>query len=490
MSTVTRQQVDVGARIVFQDGSGLERRGTVDVVQERGVLARPDGSKLQLLVTWDRVISVEATLPGLDPVPAEAPAQAAAISREILPGGVAAVAVPIQDIQSFRFQPREFREEDATAVATLAEDIRVNGLLAPVIVREIPNGPKPYELIAGERRLRACQLLGMSTILALNHGQIDDKTAARFATSENAARRDLNPMDVARNIRYLDQLGFTQTEIGQLLGGKSQEWVSERRRLIGLPAEAQQLLKDGRLTASHGVRLLRFLDVPKACVLIAQLAADQQASTRQLEGPGIPFAYELQQAGLLHDLKRALEPPPSLDLDSDDPAPEAHAAATTTLAAPQPADQPAAAPQPEAAAAPKPVKPGALKSAEELARERAEARQLASGEAPKPQPVQTIIPGALAEEMKAHGVYPLQAFRDAIRIAKVARKAGGREALLDWLEKLVDLATQQPVNLAREDAERLGKQVRSIGRMASPELLLQQHLNQFVVQALEGGGDV
>jgi len=174
-------------------------------------------------------------------------------------------------------QPR--RQFDDDAMSALADSLRVRGVLQPILVRPKPGGT--YELIAGERRLRAAQLAGLDSIPALVRPR-DDAESLELALIENMAREDLNPVEEARACTALvEELGLSREEVG-LRVGRSRVAVSNLLRLLDLPDEALELLERGELSEGHGRALLLAGD-HDARKMLAHQAADEQWSVRTLE---------------------------------------------------------------------------------------------------------------------------------------------------------------------------------------------------------------
>jgi len=143
----------------------------------------------------------------------------------------------------------DFKKE---TIASLALSIKEHGMLQPVLVREIPDG---YELIAGERRFRACQAAGLKKINAIVK-YLDDNEAAVVSLIENIQRQDLNPIEEAK---AYDQLAtkhrYTQEEISKK-AGKSRPFIANALRLLDLPEEIKKMLEEGLLTPGHARALL------------------------------------------------------------------------------------------------------------------------------------------------------------------------------------------------------------------------------------------
>ena len=148
-------------------------------------------------------------------------------------------------------QPR--RDFDEDALLALAESIRSRGLLQPIVVRPLAGGT--FELVAGERRLRAAKLAGLERIPAVVR-QADDWERLDLALAENMARVDLNPIEEARACAMLvEDLGLTKGEVGRRVG-KSRVAVSNLIRLLELPDEVLELIEAGALSEGHGRAIL------------------------------------------------------------------------------------------------------------------------------------------------------------------------------------------------------------------------------------------
>jgi ParB family chromosome partitioning protein len=159
--------------------------------------------------------------------------------------------IPVDMIQPNARQPR--RMFDEVRLAELAESIRVRGVLQPVVVRPLAGGA--YELVAGERRLRATRIAELETIPAMVR-PADDWERLDLALAENMARVDLNPIEEARAVAMLvDDLGLTKQEVGRRVG-RSRVAISNLTRLLELPEEALELIEQGELSEGHGRALL------------------------------------------------------------------------------------------------------------------------------------------------------------------------------------------------------------------------------------------
>ncbi len=185
--------------------------------------------------------------------------------------------LPIDMIIPNRYQPRqEFAE---TELAHLAESVKQNGLLQPVLVRR--KGDGFFELIAGERRWRATKLAGLQSIPAIVRNS-SDQQALELALVENLQRKDLNPMEAARAYhRLLNEFQFSQDTIAQRTG-KDRSTIANMVRLINLPYEIQRLVESLQLSTGHA-KVILGVARPEAQLKLAHQIVDGQLSVRQAE---------------------------------------------------------------------------------------------------------------------------------------------------------------------------------------------------------------
>jgi ParB family chromosome partitioning protein len=159
--------------------------------------------------------------------------------------------IPLELIGPNARQPR--RTFDQARLAELAESIRARGVLQPIVVRPLAGGT--FELVAGERRLRAAQMVDLETIPALVR-DTDDWERLDLALAENMARVDLNPVEEARACAMLvEDLGLTKQEVGRRVG-RSRVAISNLVRLLDLPEDALELIETGALSEGHGRAIL------------------------------------------------------------------------------------------------------------------------------------------------------------------------------------------------------------------------------------------
>jgi ParB family chromosome partitioning protein len=185
--------------------------------------------------------------------------------------------LPVDLIAPSPTQPR--RRFDQDALQALAGSLGERGVLQPVLVRPKPGGT--YELVAGERRWRAAQIAGLTTIPALVRPR-DDAEALELALIENMAREDLSPIEEARACAALvEELGLTREEVGRRVG-RGRVAVSNLVRLLDLPDEVIELLQEGALSEGHGRALLLAQD-HGARSRLARSAVQEGWSVRTVE---------------------------------------------------------------------------------------------------------------------------------------------------------------------------------------------------------------
>ena len=174
-------------------------------------------------------------------------------------------------------QPR--RVFDESALTSLATSMAAAGVIQPVVVRQKEDGT--FELIAGERRLRAARLAGLETIPAIVR-EADRVAQAQLALIENTQRQDLNPIERAAAYRTLQsQLGLTQAQLAERLG-EDRSGIANYLRLLDLPLKIQDFLQAGRLSLGHAKVLASIEDASQA-ELIGIRAAEGEWSVRSLE---------------------------------------------------------------------------------------------------------------------------------------------------------------------------------------------------------------
>jgi ParB family chromosome partitioning protein len=184
--------------------------------------------------------------------------------------------LPVADVQPNPYQPRT--HFDPVALQELVDSIAASGLLQPVVVRE-RNGK--YELIAGERRLRAVQQLGWKEVPAVIK-EVDDQTLLTLALIENLQRHDLSPIDEATGYQRLqDEFKVPQTEVARLVG-RNRSTVANILRLLKLPDDVRDMVHRGALSEGHA-RALLSLETPSQISRLAQQAVTDGWSVRETE---------------------------------------------------------------------------------------------------------------------------------------------------------------------------------------------------------------
>lgn len=187
--------------------------------------------------------------------------------------------LPLEKIRPNPFQPRKGFQ--AGELDELADSIRENGLLQPLMVRPSPGGRERWELVAGERRFRAVAQLGWTEVPALVR-EVDDQTLLVLALVENLQREALGPLEEAEGFRVLtDSFGLTHGEIAKAVG-KDRSTVANTLRLLQLPPSVRKLLGEGALTPGHARPLLSIED-PVRAAEVARTAAKEGWSVRQVE---------------------------------------------------------------------------------------------------------------------------------------------------------------------------------------------------------------
>ena len=199
----------------------------------------------------------------------------------------AIIAIPLRSIMPNRWQPRT--NPSPEGLQELAQSIQQYGVLEPVILRPIPltlyeGSGRQYELIAGERRWRACALAGLPTVPArVLDEPISEQLMLELAITENLQREDLHPLDEARSFgRMHDELGYSYAQIAERLG-KSKGYVQNRLRLLHLDDDLHQLILTRPDTLGHVYELARIGASPERAALVAAVRDDalSRAETRQ-----------------------------------------------------------------------------------------------------------------------------------------------------------------------------------------------------------------
>lgn len=184
--------------------------------------------------------------------------------------------LPISEIKPNKGQPRKtFRPEE---LAELADSIKQNGILQPLLVRKKGSG---YEIVAGERRYQAAKAAGLSEVPVVIR-EISDDEVFKLALIENLQRSDLSPLEEAQGYRQLiKEKGLTQEELAKILS-KSRSAITNTLRLLDLPEEVQGLVEEGKLTAGHA-RAILAVPSEEGRIQLAQKVVEERLSVRQTE---------------------------------------------------------------------------------------------------------------------------------------------------------------------------------------------------------------
>ena len=199
---------------------------------------------------------------------------------EAQPGDVLR-SLPVDALAAGRYQPRQHWDEDK--LGELAESIKAQGVIQPIVVREVApraGGGKAYEIIAGERRWRASKLAGLLEVPAVIR-EVDDRTVVAMALIENIQREDLNPLEEATALqRLIDEFDLTHAQAAEAVG-RSRAAVSNLLRLLELPPEIRTLVETRAIEMGHARALLAL--APQAGIALARQAAEHGWSVREVE---------------------------------------------------------------------------------------------------------------------------------------------------------------------------------------------------------------
>ncbi len=219
--------------------------------------------------------------------------------------------VRIAEIVPNRFQPR--RSFTEPQLAELEASLKASGLLQPITVRARNGGG--FELVAGERRLRAATRLGWTEIPAVVR-DFDDRAMLTLALVENLQRADLNPLEEAEGYqRLIDEFGLTQQQVADAVG-KDRTTVTNLLRVLTLPAPIRRLVESGQISAGHARALLPLRDERRQLELANEIVA-RQLSVRQVEARARELAGDASGSAAT---KSGKVPAPATDVRSSDPA--------------------------------------------------------------------------------------------------------------------------------------------------------------------------
>ena len=195
-------------------------------------------------------------------------------------------SLPVDALTAGKYQPRKHWDE--AKLAELAESIKAQGVIQPIVVREIADhGGRTYEIIAGERRWRASKLAGLAEVPVVVR-EVDDRTVVAMALIENIQREDLNPLEEANALqRLIDEFDLTHAQAAEAVG-RSRAAVSNLLRLLELPPAIRALVESRRLEMGHARALLTL--APDLASKLASDAAEHGWSVREVEHRAQQFA--------------------------------------------------------------------------------------------------------------------------------------------------------------------------------------------------------
>ena len=183
----------------------------------------------------------------------------------------------LTDIEPNKSQPR--KNFDITALNTLADSIRQNGVIQPLLVRSMPDGT--YQIVAGERRWRAAKMAGLTEVPVLVK-ELTDLQAQQIALIENLQRENLNPIEEANGYKELmDKFGMTQEEVARVVG-KARSSIANSLRLLNLPPIIAEMVSNNELSTGH-CKVLLGVSETKDMVELAHKAAGKDVSVREME---------------------------------------------------------------------------------------------------------------------------------------------------------------------------------------------------------------
>lgn len=217
---------------------------------------------------------------GLESLMGEVSAEVSAITPDSM--------LPISKIRANKAQPR--KSFDESALAELADSIKQNGILQPILVRK---KGATYQIVAGERRFQAAKLAGLKEVPVIVR-EVSDDEVFQLALIENLQRADLSPIEEAQGFKTLiDAKGLTQTELGQLLS-KSRSSIANTIRLLDLPKEVQDMMVEGRITAGHA-RAILAVPSEDGRIKLAEKVVAENLTVRQTENLAPLFAGMQQE---------------------------------------------------------------------------------------------------------------------------------------------------------------------------------------------------
>lgn len=195
-----------------------------------------------------------------------------------LSGEASQKTLAVSQLQAGKYQPRQAM--DQSSLDELAESIRSQGVMQPLLVRPVGTAGQKFEIIAGERRFRAAQLAGLSEVPVIVR-EVDDQAALAMALIENLQRQDLTALEEAQGIdRLIQEFGLTHEQAAKAVG-RSRSATTNLLRLLQLPASVQTMLRDGALDAGHARALLPLQATAQRA--LAERIVREQLSVRDAE---------------------------------------------------------------------------------------------------------------------------------------------------------------------------------------------------------------
>ena len=223
--------------------------------------------------------------------------------------------VSIKDLTRNRFQPRKYFSKEN--LEELANSIRAQGVIQPIVVRPDKTSDGKYEIIAGERRWLASQNAGLHEVPVVVL-DVDDVKSLEFAIVENVQRQDLNPIEEARGYKKLiDDFNYNQEKLSQFIG-KSRSYIANSLRLLSLPLEVLTMVEEGKLSAGHARSLIGLPSSVEIAIKILQKKLSVRQSellVRQVRNKKLKLIKK-KDANIL-DLQRVLEEKTGLSVNID-----------------------------------------------------------------------------------------------------------------------------------------------------------------------------
>ena len=202
------------------------------------------------------------------PRPSVQPGVHSSVEIEVAQSSI--ISLPVEKIVSNRHQPRKYFNQEE--LESLSQSIKVHGIIQPLVVVRDASGS--YELIAGERRLRASKMAGLKTVPAIIR-ESDELERLELALIENIQRSDLNPIEEAESYQKLnDEFGLTHQQIADRVG-KTRPLISNAVRLLGLPAEIQMALSERKINTGHARAILEVHDDAKRMALFKKILSEK-----------------------------------------------------------------------------------------------------------------------------------------------------------------------------------------------------------------------